>query len=97
MVARQNSTRNDFSEVANDEFWPGIDSRFRLIIVAGLRTKQLLHGSKSRLEADSLKRRNTAIAIEEVRRGLVPFTVPALKENVGDFDRPRSGKSQSIA
>lgn len=60
--------------VAAEGTWPGIDSRFRLIIVAGLRTKQLLHGSKPRIEADKSRRRNTSIALEEVKRGLVPFT-----------------------
>ena len=60
--------------VANEGTWPGIDSRFRLIIVAGLRTKQLLHGSKPRIEADKGRRRNTSIAVEEVKRGLVNFT-----------------------
>lgn len=52
----------------------GIDSRFRLIVVAALRTKQLLHGAHPRIEADPRKRRNTSIALEEARRGLVPFT-----------------------
>jgi DNA-directed RNA polymerase omega subunit len=60
--------------VANEGTWPGIDSRFRLIIVAGMRTKQLLHGSKPRIEADKGRRRNTSIAVEEVKRGLVNFT-----------------------
>jgi DNA-directed RNA polymerase omega subunit len=60
--------------VATEGTWPGIDSRFRLIIVAGLRTKQLLHGSKPRIEADKSRRRNTSIAVEEVKRGLVNFT-----------------------
>ena len=90
-------TRNDFSDVANDGVWPGIDSRFRLIIVAGLRTKQLLHGSQPRIEVDPLRRRHTTIALEEVKRGLVPFTVPALKVNGSGYDRPLTGKSQSIA
>ena len=57
------------------ELWPGIDSRFRLIVVAALRAKQLLRGARPRIDADPLKRRNTSIALEEVRRGLVPFTV----------------------
>jgi DNA-directed RNA polymerase subunit omega len=57
------------------ELWPGIDSRFRLIVVAALRAKQLLRGANPRIDADPLKRRNTSIALEEVRRGLVPFTV----------------------
>jgi DNA-directed RNA polymerase omega subunit len=54
---------------------PQIDSRFRLIVVAGLRTKQLLHGSLPRIEADLKRRRHTSIALEEVKRGLVPFTI----------------------
>ena len=58
-----------------EDQWPGIDSSFRLIIVAALRTKQLLHGSTPRILADPLKRRNTSIALEEVKRGLVPFTI----------------------
>jgi DNA-directed RNA polymerase omega subunit len=58
---------------ATEGTWPGIDSRFRLIVVAGLRTKQLLHGSKPRFEP-GLRRRNTTIALEEVKRGLVAFT-----------------------
>ena len=59
--------------VATEGTWPGIDSRFRLIILAGKRTKQLLHGSKPRIEIDKGRRRNTSIALEEVKRGLVHF------------------------
>lgn len=58
----------------SDEFMPGLDSRFRLIVVAALRAKQLLRGARPRIDADPLKRRNTSIALEEVRQGLVPFT-----------------------
>ena len=65
---------NGYSGAAHEGTWPGIDSRFRLIIIAGLRTKQLLHGSKPRIEADKTRRRNTSIALEEVKRGLVVFT-----------------------
>jgi DNA-directed RNA polymerase omega subunit len=65
---------NGLTGVANEGTWPGIDSRFRLIIIAGLRTKQLLHGSKPRIEADKSRHRNTSIALEEVKRGLVNFT-----------------------
>ncbi len=54
--------------------WPGIDSRFRLIIVASLRTKQLAQGSKPRIENDKRRRRNTSIALEEVKRGLIAFS-----------------------
>lgn len=59
-----------------DEGWPGIVSRFQLILLAGLRSKQLYKGALPRIPADPLKRRNTSIALEELRRGLVPFTTP---------------------
>ncbi len=62
------------TSATDEEQRPGIDSRYRLIVVAALRSKQLLHGARPRIEADARKRRNTSIAIEEVKRGLVHFT-----------------------
>ena len=80
MSSNEKPNGNGLTGVANEGTWPGIDSRFRLIIVAGLRTKQLLHGSKPRIEADKGRRRNTSIAVEEVKRGLVNFTKIEKKE-----------------
>ena len=60
--------------IANNGQWPGIESRFQLVAVATLRSKQLLRGAHPRILADPLKRRNTSIALEEVKQGLVPFT-----------------------
>ncbi len=79
-MSSEKSNGNKLTGVATEGTWPGIDSRFRLIIVAGLRTKQLLHGSLPRIEADKSRRRNTSIALEEVKRGLVHFTKFATKE-----------------
>jgi DNA-directed RNA polymerase omega subunit len=79
---KSNGNGSGLTGVANEGTWPGIDSRFRLIIVAGLRTKQLLHGSKPRIEVDKGRRRNTSIALEEVKRGLVHFTKIEKKEEV---------------
>ncbi len=61
--------------LADEDQWEGIDSRFRLIIVAALRSKQLLHGSHPRIEADTPRHKNTYIALEETKQGLVPFTL----------------------
>ncbi|MDX6692788.1 MAG: polymerase Rpb6 [Blastocatellia bacterium] len=55
--------------------WPGIDSMYRLIVVAAQRNKQLLRGARPRIDADPRKRKNTSIALEEVKQGLVPFTL----------------------
>jgi DNA-directed RNA polymerase omega subunit len=73
MSATDNRTLNDYKLAVDDE-WPGIDSKFRLIVVAALRSKQLLSGALPRIDADPLRRRNTSIALEEVKQGLVPFT-----------------------
>jgi DNA-directed RNA polymerase subunit omega len=60
---------------ADGEEGAGIDSRFRLITVAALRSKQLQRGARPRIEVDPHRRRSTSIALEEVRRGLVPFKI----------------------
>ena len=70
----------------NENEWPGIDSRYRLIVVAALRAKQLLRGSLPRIDADPLRRRNTSIALDETKRGLVPFTLIGKDESAGGGD-----------
>ena len=93
-VTEQIASKGYHDDTQADE-WPGIDSRFRLIVVAALRTKQLLHGARPRIEADPLKRRNTSIALEEVRQGLVSF-VNNTKDVEGNGDssteQNKSGK-----
>ena len=62
------------SNVANNTpEWPGIESRFQLVILAARRSKQLLQGAQPRIVADRLKRRNTSVALEELKRGLIMF------------------------
>ncbi len=74
MSETDKNASNGFGNVADGDEWPGIDSKFRLIVVAALRSKQLLHGSLPRIDADPRRRRNTSIALEEVKQGLVAFT-----------------------
>jgi DNA-directed RNA polymerase omega subunit len=62
------------------EIGPGENSRFREVVLAGLRAKQLLRGSKPRIEPHPDKRKHTTIAVEEVRRGLISFTQLALSQ-----------------
>jgi DNA-directed RNA polymerase omega subunit len=79
---RETTRDNAVVEDVNGEQWPGIDSTFRLIVVAALRSKQLLHGARPRIKAEPLRRRNTSIALEEVRRGLVSFSTKEKKETL---------------
>lgn len=88
MSETDNDTNNGPGNVANDEQWQGIDSRFRLIVVAALRSKQLLRGALPRITPDPLRRRNTSIALEEVKQGLVPFALTdGEQKGVGVGDR----------
>lgn len=91
MPKTDKTTSNGFSNAASEEQWPGVDSRYRLIVVAALRSKQLLRGSTPRIEADPRKRRNTSIALEEVKRGLVPFTITNQKRAADDNEPETDG------
>ena len=54
---------------------PELDSKYRLIIVAAQRSKQLQRGARPRVELDPQKHKPTRIALEEVERGKVRFSV----------------------
>jgi DNA-directed RNA polymerase omega subunit len=56
---------------------PEIDSKYRLIILAAQRSKQLQRGARPRIEIDPTKHKPTRIALEEIIQGTVPFHVRA--------------------
>jgi DNA-directed RNA polymerase omega subunit len=73
-------------------------SRFRAVVVAALRAKQLRRGSKPRITLDDKKHKDTVIAVEEVSRGLVifrEFIVPQVHDPnvIGDL---KTGVEQSL-
>ena len=83
--------------VDEDGNWPGIDSRFRLVLVAAQRSKQIQRGARPRVATDPKRRRPTSIALEEVKQGLVSFinnTKDAPRE--GD-DAPRAVRDAATA
>ena len=52
-----------------------MDSKYRLIIVAAKRSKQLQRGARPRVDMDTQKHKPTRVALEEVQRGKVNFTI----------------------
>ena len=54
---------------------PEMDSKYRLIIVAAKRSKQLQRGARPRIDIDPLKHKPTRIALEEVQQGKVNFEI----------------------
>jgi DNA-directed RNA polymerase subunit omega len=69
------ASTEETEEIVDATQTPEIDSKFRLIILAAKRSKQLQRGARPRIDIDTLKHKNTRIALEEVMRGRVNFKV----------------------
>jgi len=69
------ASKEDIAETAEETQAPEIDSKYRLIILAAKRSKQLQRGARPRIDIDTVKHKNTRIALEEIMRGRVNFTV----------------------
>ena len=69
------ASKEEIEETIEETQAPEIDSKYRLIILAAKRSKQLQRGARPRIDIDTLKHKNTRIALEEVMRGRVNFTV----------------------
>jgi len=54
---------------------PTVDSKYRLILIAAQRSKQLQKGARPRVEMDAQRHKPTRIALEEVQRGKVTFAI----------------------
>ena len=80
MPATQNTTTKRTSTTQAGPDRSAMDSDFRLVIVAALRTKQLLHGATARIAPNPLRRKNTSVALEEIKRGLVHFSTQRPEE-----------------
>ena len=54
---------------------PALDSKYRLIIIAAQRSKQLQRGARPRVEMEMQRHKPTRIALEEVLQSKVPFSL----------------------
>ena len=68
------TTRTEEQEEQGQEA-PELDSKYRLILVAAQRSKQLQRGARPRVEMDAQRHKPTRIALEEVQRGLIHFSI----------------------
>jgi len=59
------------AELTYGEWTTEIDSKYRLVLLAAKRSKQLQKGAKPRVH--SLAKKPTRIALEEVEQRLVPY------------------------
>ena len=59
-------------EDKNEQDWTNeIDSKYRLVLLAAKRSKQLQKGARPRLQSSAKK--TTRVALEEVQNGLVQY------------------------
>ena len=65
----------DLNSAEEESNQPEMDSKYRLIIIAAKRSKQLQRGARPRIEIDPLKHKFTRIALEEVQQGKVHFEI----------------------
>jgi len=65
--------QEELNETVGPDHVQEIDSKYRLIILAAKRSKQLQRGARPRIDIDQGKHKPTRIALEEVLRGMVPF------------------------
>jgi len=63
----------EFEEVVEQPLPLEIDSKYRLIILAAKRSKQLQRGARPRIEIDATKHKPTRIALEEIIQGKIHF------------------------
>ena len=54
---------------------PEIDSKYRLIILAAQRSKQLQRGAQSRVDIDTRKNKPTRVALKEIENRKVNFSI----------------------
>jgi DNA-directed RNA polymerase omega subunit len=77
-------TIEEKQEVEQENEQVEMDSKYRLIIVAAKRSKQLQRGARPRVEMDTQKHKATRVALEEVMRGKVNFTITSIEDEGKD-------------
>ena len=73
------TTTQEITEAAESQ---EIDSKYRLIILAAKRSKQLQRGARPRIDIDVTKHKPTRVALEEVIRGKIKFHFKNVGEEV---------------
>jgi DNA-directed RNA polymerase omega subunit len=59
------------AEDDNQDWTTDVDSKYRLVLLAAKRSKQLQRGARPRLQ--SMSKKPTRVALEEVQHGMVQY------------------------
>lgn len=69
----EENIENEEATAAEEKVTPEIDSKYRLILLAAQRSKQLQKGANPRVSADPRKTKPTRIALEEFKQKKIHF------------------------
>ena len=75
MVKTAEAMSETEQETPQEQETPELDSKYRMIIVAAQRSKQLQRGARPRVELDPSRHKPTRIALEEVARGFINYSI----------------------
>lgn len=82
VVAEMTEQTADHTQETSKSQGPAIESRFMFVDVAALRAKQLRRGALARVTLDhhEATHKLERVAMEEVRRGLIDYSLPEPKK-----------------
>ena len=66
---------NEETSIENETNDRSVDSKYRMILIAAQRSKQLQRGASPRVGFDASKHKTTRIALEEVKDKKVDFRI----------------------
>jgi DNA-directed RNA polymerase omega subunit len=72
VVVEVEENENEIEEIIDP---PDIDSKYRMIILAAQRSKQLQRGAISRVDIDTRKSKPTRVAMKEIENRKVNFEI----------------------
>ncbi|HSU25435.1 MAG TPA: DNA-directed RNA polymerase subunit omega [Pyrinomonadaceae bacterium] len=76
MVEKAKQTKDETEETAEEVVNPPeIDSKYRMILLAAQRSKQLQRGAISRVDIDTRKNKPTRVAMKEIQNKKVNFEI----------------------
>jgi DNA-directed RNA polymerase omega subunit len=76
MVEKAKQTNDETEETADEVINPPeIDSKYRMILLAAQRSKQLQRGAISRVDIDTRKNKPTRVAMKEIQNKKVNFEI----------------------
>jgi DNA-directed RNA polymerase subunit omega len=75
MAKATQPNKEEHNEPVAEKQSPALDSKYRMIIVAAQRSKQLQRGARARVEIDNQQHKHTRVALLEVEQGKVDFTI----------------------